>query len=561
MKKITLFLAMLTASIGFSQPTTDAPTPPARGAADVISIYGGGNGGNPYTDITGVNYAPNWGQPAPYTPPNPAADPAATGNTVLFYPALSYQGTDFAGNSQNASGMESLHLDIWTATGQTIKVTPINGGGGATGAGEFLVNVTTTAGQWVSVDINKSQFTGMTWDRVFQLKIETDGQPGTREDVYLDNIYFWKTPLAAGSDATLSDLQLDNSTIPGFVPSAFNYNFEVVVGTTPANAPQITTATTTDPNATFVIAQATTIPGDATVTVTSQNGNVTETYTISFEDTRPNASPTPPAYPSHLAVIADIVDTGSFTNFWEPDDFFGAAPLRVDLDPSAVLNKSARLDLSIGWGGGITAGGNLATTDLTTYDTVHIDYFIPSSVAAGVRGHQFYLDLISRTNNANTEAFYGIGAAIGGANSGVVDELIVFDSWVGVDIPMSTFVAKGFDPSNFFQFKIGAESDLNTQLGYFDNLYFYDSTIASNDDLRASTFSIFPNPSNGNWNVNSTDTTIDTIQLYDLTGKLVISKSVNAVNTQLDGSQLSAGLYIARISSATGVETIKLIKE
>ncbi len=562
MRKITFLLILFVTSLGYSQaPTTNAPTPPARVATDVISIYGGGNGGNPYTDITGINYAPNWGQPGPYTPPNPAADPAGMGNTVLFYPALSYQGTDFAGNAQNASGMEFLHVDIWTAGGRTIKITPINGGGGGTGPGEVLVNIPTTAGQWVSVDLPKASFTGMTWDRVFQLKIETEGQAAVREDVYLDNIYFWKAPTPAGSDASLTDLRVDNVTVPGFIPSAFTYDFEVVIGTTPANAPQITAATTADSGASRVINQATAIPGNATVVVTSQNGNVTQTYTVRFVATRPVASPTPPTYTSHLAVIQDIVDTGNFNNFWEPDDFFGAAPQRQDLDPSATVNKAARLALNVGWGGGITAGGNLTTTNVSMYNTVHLDYFIPSSVAAGTRGHQFYLDLISRTNNANTEAFYGVGAAIGGAGSGVVDQLIVFDTWVGLDIPMSVFVGKGFNANNFFQFKIGAESDLNTQLGYFDNLYFYDSATLSTGSLDLATFSVYPNPSNQNWTVSGSNAEITAVQVFDLSGKLVINQNVGAFTTQLDGSALTSGMYIARISSGSNVQTVKLIKE
>ena len=49
------------------------------------------------------------------------------------------------------------------------------------------------------------------------------------------------------------------------------------------NVPQITLATPNDPAATsVVITQATAIPGDGTVVVTSANGNVTKTYTVSY---------------------------------------------------------------------------------------------------------------------------------------------------------------------------------------------------------------------------------------------------------------------------------------
>ena len=86
--------------------------------------------------------------------------------------------------------MEYLHVDVWTATaGAVLQVTPINNG---TGAAEVLTTVTLVDAGWSSVDLPKASFTGMIWDSVLQLKF--DGQTGTNpSDVYIDNIYFWKT--------------------------------------------------------------------------------------------------------------------------------------------------------------------------------------------------------------------------------------------------------------------------------------------------------------------------------------------------------------------------------
>lgn len=58
MKRITFLFLMLTVSFGFSQaPTVDPITPPARAAADVLSIFS-----DAYNNITGADYNPNWGQ-------------------------------------------------------------------------------------------------------------------------------------------------------------------------------------------------------------------------------------------------------------------------------------------------------------------------------------------------------------------------------------------------------------------------------------------------------------------------------------------------------------------
>ena len=190
-------------------------------------------------------------------------------------------------------------------------------------------------------------------------------------------------------------------------------------------------------------------------------------------------------YTTHLALLENITDTGSFTMFWNPDDFFGAAPTLIDLGESGTTNVVAQIDLSIGWGGGLTAGGDFRVTDVSANDTFHFDYYIPSNIDAGANGHQFYIDFIDRvlSTGTNSEAFYGVGIGAGDPNidggSAVIDEQMVFDTWVGVDIPMTTLIAKGFDPSIFFQIKIGAQSDIRTQVGYFDNLYFYNSQTLS----------------------------------------------------------------------------------
>nr|WP_299389361.1 PKD domain-containing protein [Allomuricauda sp.] len=188
---------------GGTAPTTSAPVPPARDAADVISIYGG-----TYTNIDGINYNPDWGQSG-LAFVNTEYDPG-DGNFALAYPTFNYQGTDFSGNPQDASGMEFLHIDIWVPTGtdRQVKVSPINGGTG-TGVAEFLVEVPLTPGAWNSVDLPIGDFTGMTWDEVVQLKFDGqfngDGSANTDpHDIYLDNIYFYKEASGGGNAPTTS---------------------------------------------------------------------------------------------------------------------------------------------------------------------------------------------------------------------------------------------------------------------------------------------------------------------------------------------------------------------
>lgn len=181
-------------------PTTSAPTPPARAAGDVISIYG-----ETYTNLSGINYNPNWGQTGTV---NTAFNPG-NGNLALAYSNFNYQGTELP--TTDASAMNTLHVDIWVAPGtdRLVKVSPINNGG----VGEVLVSVPLTPGAWNSVDIPKSSFTGMTWNAVFQLKFDGqfngNGSANTTPfDIYLDNIYFYKAA-GGGGGSTGTELTVN----------------------------------------------------------------------------------------------------------------------------------------------------------------------------------------------------------------------------------------------------------------------------------------------------------------------------------------------------------------
>jgi hypothetical protein len=99
----------------------------------------------------------------------------------------------------------------------------------------------------------------------------------------IDNFQLLGFP-AAGTDATLSDLQIDGQTIDGFEAAKTSYVVELAAGTT--TVPTIT-YTTTDANATASDVPASDLAGDAaartsTVTVTAQDGTTTQDYTVTF---------------------------------------------------------------------------------------------------------------------------------------------------------------------------------------------------------------------------------------------------------------------------------------
>lgn len=152
-------------------PQEAAPTPPGRAESDYISIFS-----DVYTNLTGTNFNPNWGQSTIVT-----MEEVVEGDTILKYSNLNYQGTEFE-SSIDVSEMEYLHLDMWTDDATTVNFYVISEGE------EKGYELAVTPETWVSYDIPLSYFDNVDSTAVIQFKV--DGTAGS--SVYFDNIYFYK---------------------------------------------------------------------------------------------------------------------------------------------------------------------------------------------------------------------------------------------------------------------------------------------------------------------------------------------------------------------------------
>ncbi|KUJ59951.1 hypothetical protein AR687_20220 [Flavobacteriaceae bacterium CRH] len=162
-------------------PTASAPTPPNRLASNVISIYS-----SKYTNLTGTNFFPNWGQSTTF------AEFDLNGDKILNYINLNYEGIALAENTTiDVSGMDFLHMDVWTADLPKLEISLIK-----PGPAERAVSEDLTLNQWTSIDIPISAYTsqGLTVADIFQMKLV--GIPAGKS-VFIDNIYFYKTPSVA----------------------------------------------------------------------------------------------------------------------------------------------------------------------------------------------------------------------------------------------------------------------------------------------------------------------------------------------------------------------------
>ncbi len=184
-----------------TEPEVAAPAPPALEPENVLSIFS-----DAFANVEGTNFNPDWGQTTV------GSIIEIDGNETLKFENFNYQGTEFDG-SLNVSDMEYLHLDMWTADASSVNVFTISPGPVETG-----IELTITAGEWVSYDIPLSDFTDVDMTELIQFKFDGgDGSP----TIYLDNLYFFRDP------TSVSNL---DQTVLNIYPNPVNAGSDVRLG-------------------------------------------------------------------------------------------------------------------------------------------------------------------------------------------------------------------------------------------------------------------------------------------------------------------------------------------
>lgn len=85
--------------------------------------------------------------------------------------------------------------------------------------------------------------------------------------------------------------------------------------------------------------------------------------------------------------------------------------------------------------------------------------------------------------------------------------------------------------------------------------------LLSATSFNKNTFKVYPNPTNRSWNfVSTSDKNITAIQIVDMLGKTVMTINPAATSANVDASNITSGLYFAKVTTTSGTETVKLMK-
>jgi hypothetical protein len=180
--------------------------------------------------------------------------------------------------------------------------------------------------------------------------------------------------VAPDTDATLSNLDVDGTTVVGFAPTTTTYSVALLAGTT-ATPTVTTTATDAANGATAVVTQATSVTGSATVQVTAQDGTTTETYTINFS-----------VAAATMGITFSPVSGSAIT---------ASTPIHITVSPELSTTEAVYLN---------TTGSTLSTSD-NPYQSTGLTLSVSGTVYAAV------YDSSARSWSDQASATYTVGSA------------------------------------------------------------------------------------------------------------------------------------------------------
>jgi hypothetical protein len=242
-------------------------------------------------------------------------------------------------------------------------------------------------------------------------------------------------------------------------------------------------------------------------------------------------------------------------------------------------NDIVQLEYDFFTGSGVTTSKNTFRTYIYNFDGTsviavagfHFDpatlklsgwaYYDATATAGGVVGY-YTFNLVTGGLILSPNTWYRVGVAYD-YNTGAV----TWKESTGLFYGGVTAASVGIDLSEF-DFAVSAGTS-NTVANQFqvDNInakfVATENLLGTNSNaLTVKDFSVFPNPSKDIVTVSNPSSSINSIEISDLNGRVVKTvNSIDASSAQVTISDLSTGVYMMKIVSDKGTTTKKVIKE
>ena len=210
MKNLFLLICNLIALVAICQPTTSAPDP-TREASSVISLFS-----NEYQNVPVDTWRTEWSAAT-------LDDIQINGNDTKRYTNLDFVGIETVTNTLDLSGVNHIHLDIWTPNMTTFRVKLVDFGPdgmfqGGDDSEHEIVLTNLPLNQWHAIDIPLPNFSNLiSKEHIAQLILS--GLPVGEGTVFIDNVYFYFADINIDEPSTAA---LDPTRDPADVISLFS---------------------------------------------------------------------------------------------------------------------------------------------------------------------------------------------------------------------------------------------------------------------------------------------------------------------------------------------------
>ena len=271
--------------------------------------------------------------------------------------------------------------------------------------------------------------------------------------------------------------------------------------------------------------------------------------------------------------IDDLAQTGEGTTLAEPTDAPGTPPTRNSWDVISVYGEAygtavglnntdwdkatfadetiaGNIVLKAQMSGGDYLGADLGTKiDASEMTHFHIDYWIAGDLLVGQTMNTKWSNHAGGSDQTSSFQDYNTAPETG--------------SWKSRDIDIEALIGQGngdFSRAELAQLivTLSAAGSTYPPVIYIDNVYFYRSATASINDLE-SNVNVYPNPVENTLNV-SAGVVVDTVSIFDLTGREVMRANPNSAAFNLDVSSLNKGMYLVKVKAGEQELTTKLVK-
>jgi len=151
----------------------------------------------------------------------------------------------------------------------------------------------------------------------------------------------------------------------------------------------------------------------------------------------------------------------------------------------------------------------------------------------------------------------------GGTAHVVTANYTTADAWQTLLFDFSSFSSTNNTKiALFFDIQTNFDNTVDPNLNIFqvDDYVFGEFASLGFTDLKISGATVYPNPTTNSWNVSTNNIQIDSVDVFDVLGKKVISLQPNTMSATIDATNLTPGVYITKIRTELGIETKKLIK-